>query len=117
MKLTINQILIGILAVVVVAIYHGSRPILTGDAAECAAVTADPETLPFISYSTQDGFNECVSRCMTNLMMQVCAQLPDKSNVFATHPEVKKEMLAGCHQNIEDFVAHNTRCPHLNCKP
>lgn len=99
-------------------IYHlvFKKP-LTADAAVCAALPKDPSTLPYISYSTQEGFDDCVARCMTSVMQQVCRQLPDNSNVFETQPRMKQEMLEGCTQNIKDFVAHNTRCPHLNCMP
>jgi hypothetical protein len=106
-----------------IGIYYTSRskPVLSTatstDDEICASLPQAPSTLPFISYSTQKGFDECVSRCMTNVLMQVCPQLPDKSTIFATQPEVKQQMLDGCIQNIKGFVTHNTRCPYLNCEP
>ena len=117
MPLSLNKMLLFILIFFLIVLYYQSRPPLTGDAAICAELPKDPSTLPFISYSTQEGFDECVSRCMTSVMMQVCEQLPSKSDLFSTRPDIKRQMFAGCTQNIKGFVTHNTRCPHLNCEP
>ena len=117
MQLPLPKVLFFLLAFLLIAFYYASKPPPTGDAAVCADLPKDPSTLPFISYSTQEGFDECVSRCMTSVMRQVCPQLPSKSNLFATRPDIKEKMLAGCTQNIQNFVTHNTRCPHLNCEP
>lgn len=118
MQLSLSKLLLLVLiSFIAVAYYQRPKPILKDDAAVCAGLAPDPATLPFISYSTSEGFDACVSRCMTSVMSQVCRQLPEHSNVYATHPEMKEQMLAGCHQNIKNFVANNTRCPYLNCEP
>jgi len=87
------------------------------DAAICASLPADPVTLPFVSYNSAEGFDECVARCVTNVMMQVCRQLPPHSNVFATQPAMRGNMLNGCRENIRMFVANRTHCPYLKCQP
>jgi hypothetical protein len=117
-----NKFLLIILLFLLIGIYYTAKPLrtnneATNDAAVCAGLPEDPSTLSFISYSTQEGFDACVSRCMTSVMRQVCRQLPEKSNIFSKRPEVKQQMLADCIQNIKHFVDHNTRCPYLNCEP
>lgn len=87
------------------------------DASICAELSPDPGTLSFASYSSQEGFDECVSRCMTSVMMQVCRQLPTNSNVFATQPEIREKMLSDCNQHIKNFITRGTRCPYLKCQP
>lgn len=114
--------LLAVLLFILVAFYYTSRSSHTNyppgsDAAICAALPKDPSTLPFISYSTKAGFDECVARCMTSVMKQVCAQFPENSNFFTTRPEIKEQMLAGCTQNINGFITNRTRCPYLNCEP
>lgn len=129
MHLSLNKFLVVILIVILIALYYTSRPPLTSaaeltsgellkdDATICAELPKDPATLPFISYNTQEGFDECVSRCMTSVMRQVCRQLPSQSNFFSTRPEIKQQMLAGCTQNIKGFITNHTRCPYLHCEP
>lgn len=122
MQLSSGKVLFTLLIFALLVWYHSPRSThsaagLTGDAAVCANLSPDPSSEPFISYSTPEGFHQCVSRCMTSVMRQVCGQLPDKSNVFATQPQIKEKMLSDCTQNINDFVANKTRCPYLNCQP
>ena len=115
--MSINKFLSLLLISLLIISYYIFKPPLTGDAAVCAKLAKDPSTLPFVSYSTPEGFNECVSRCMTSVMSQVCGQLPDKSNLFATRPDIQQKMLVGCNENIQHFVTHNIRCHYLNCEP
>ncbi|CAM2940515.1 Uncharacterised protein [Legionella steigerwaltii] len=127
MHISLNKFLVIILLLILIGLYYTSRPNYASklpvtveekdDATICAELPTDPATLPFISYNTQEGFDECVSRCMTSVMKQVCRQLPHQSNFFSTHPELKQQMLDGCTQNIKHFVTNNTRCPYLHCEP
>ena len=86
------------------------------DAELCAELHA-PSTLAFVSYNTQEGFNECVARCVTSAMLQICPQLRPNSNLFASRPEIKQQMLEGCTKNIQHFISNRTRCSYVNCEP
>ena len=124
MNFSLNKTLCFLLIGLVLAIAYTAKPAAsktslnkpTTDAELCAELV-DPSTLSFVSYNTEQGFNECVNRCVTSAMRQVCGQLPENSNVFATQPQIKQQMIEGCTENIHHFVRDNIRCPYVNCEP
>ncbi len=125
MHLSLNKLLFLLLTLIIIGLFYTGRPKATSptvdsstaiDSEICAGLK-DPSTLPFISYNTPEGFNECVSRCITSAMIQVCPQLPQNSNLFATRPEIKQQMFEGCTQNIKRFIINKTRCPYVKCEP
>ncbi|RUR11908.1 hypothetical protein [Legionella sp. km772] len=125
MKNPLNKLLSILIVVILLALFfttrttrisHIPKSSLASDAEVCASLV-DPATLPFISYSTEEGFNACVSRCVDSAMLQVCAQLPNNSNIFITHAQIKQQMLDGCTENIKHFISKQIRCPYLNCEP
>jgi hypothetical protein len=85
------------------------------DNAICSSLQ-DPSKLPYISYGNANGFNACISRCLTYVLLQVCPQLPAGKNILATQPKILNDMLAKCNDDINSFVTREIQCPHVNCR-
>lgn len=124
MNLSLNKILFSLLAVIILAIVYTAKPsahktavTISGSDEEICATIQDPSTLPYVSYNTPSGFDECVARCVNSAMLQVCPQLPEHSNVYTTQPQVRQQMLEGCTEHIKRFIINNTRCPYVKCEP
>lgn len=125
MHSSLNKLLFFLLILILIALFYTAKSPHTNSTpkaskaldAELCAELQDPATLPFRSYNTQEGFNECVARCVTSAMLQVCPQLPQNSNLFTSRPEIKQQMLEGCTKNIQHFISNRTRCPYVNCEP
>lgn len=75
------------------------------------------DSLAYVSYSTSSGFDECVSRCITSVLIQVCPQLPPDAHDTVTQPDFKKQVTQDCIDNINHFVHDHIRCPYLKCEP
>jgi hypothetical protein len=86
------------------------------DKAICSSLQ-DPSKLSYISYGDTNGFNACISRCLTYEVRQVCPQLPAGKNFLATKPELFNKMLKSCDAVINRFVKKETQCPFVKCKP
>jgi hypothetical protein len=86
------------------------------DIAICSSLKS-PSKLPYISYGDANGFNACISRCLTFVVMQICPQLPVGKSLLATKPELFDKMLASCNEDINSFVTRGIQCPYVKCKP
>ena len=86
------------------------------DNAICSSLH-EPSRLPYISYGDSNGFNACISRCLTYELMQVCPQLPHGKNILATKPAALNQMLESCRSSINRFVTQGTQCSFVKCKP
>jgi hypothetical protein len=86
------------------------------DKAICSALK-DPSKLPYISYGDSNGFNACISRCLTYIVRQICPQLPAGKNYLAMKPELFEKLLTTCNADINRFVTSATQCPYVKCKP
>jgi hypothetical protein len=135
MNMSLNKILFLLLALIIIAGFYTSKkspPISevvspssevggvnnpNASDKEICAELQNPALLPYISYNTTEGFNQCVARCVNSAMIQICPQLPPDSNVFTTNEELKKKILDGCTEHIQEFISKNIRCPYVKCEP
>jgi hypothetical protein len=86
------------------------------DKAICSALK-DPANLSYLSYGDSNGFNACISRCLTFELRQICPQLPPGKSYLATKPGLLNQLVTSCHSSINRFVTNGTECPFVKCRP
>jgi hypothetical protein len=118
----INQLLVFALIIIIASTYYFSKnhqqpkQLVNKNDLVCSNAI-DPTSLPFVSYSTKDGFDQCVLRCMHSVMAQVCEQIPEDQNTSLVIPKIKQEIYEECLKGINDIVNNKARYPGLNCQP
>ncbi|MDR3478367.1 MAG: hypothetical protein P4M14_10085 [Gammaproteobacteria bacterium] len=88
----------------------------------CVNIPASTEAirnLPFYSYSTISGYNECVNRCVRGTLVGICNEMFPGRNIYidGTKQEFIRKITDNCSQGIGALVKDHQACPLVHCGP
>jgi hypothetical protein len=83
------------------------------------ASTEDIRNLPFNSYSSTAGYDECVNRCVRGTLVGICNQMSGDRSIYidGTKENFMQEIKDTCAQGTEALMKDNHACPLVNCGP
>jgi hypothetical protein len=81
--------------------------------------TDEIKNLPFNSYSTTAGYNECISRCVRGTLVGICNQMSADHSIYVsgTKKDFLDQITSNCTEGTDALVKDNQVCPLVHCGP